>query len=205
MCNKCKSKYYCWDCCALSEHYEKSPDPRFATETIERVLCCVHKKSRGWSNCVANDDGAFSRKDGQQCGMKQKKTNLRKAKARGKAKATIQSMSPRKENVRKKRRRTSEPADCDISSIASDDSRATWDKRPVSPEKKRHKLFICMERSVIDGVAYTVLNHWIEATEYTEKDFALAEQKIPMMVIIDAASEAIDEQRAQGGLDREEP
>ena len=37
VCSKCKSKYYCWDCCALAESYDASKDPRFATEAMERV------------------------------------------------------------------------------------------------------------------------------------------------------------------------
>lgn len=171
------------------------------------------KKSRGWSNCVANGDGTFSCKDGQQCGMKQQKTEPPQGNCKGKSRGKDSIDEPSKGKGKEKgpppkRRRTSEPAACDKSSVASDDSRATWDKRPVSPEKKPHKVFMCKERSVIDGAAYPVLNHWIEATEYTEKDFELTEQqiKIPMLVIIDAASEAISEQNAQAsGLDPEEP
>ena len=51
----------CWDCYALSEHDEKSLDPRFAIETVERVLCCE------W--CATSDqdglDGLERRNDPQ--------------------------------------------------------------------------------------------------------------------------------------------
>ena len=89
------------------------------------------------------------------------------------------------------------------SSNASDDSRATLQKRPISPQGRTHKLFICKERSILDGAEYTVLDHQLDAVEFT----ALTEQqvRVAMTTITETASDAIDELNAFGsGLRREQ-
>ena len=45
MCNRCKNKNVCMNCRELEEGYDASKDPRYATETTERAICCAHGKT----------------------------------------------------------------------------------------------------------------------------------------------------------------
>ena len=82
MCNECIAKHYCWDCCALHESYHPSEDPRIAPETTDRVICSIHGKSHGKTNCNANDDGTFTCKDEQPCAMPRKKRSTARQRQR---------------------------------------------------------------------------------------------------------------------------
>ena len=67
LCNRCKNKNVCMNCRELQEGYDATKDPRYASETSERAVCCTHLKSRGLTNLIANADGTYKCKDTQPC------------------------------------------------------------------------------------------------------------------------------------------
>ena len=61
------------NCRENQDGYAPTKDPRYASETNERAVCCIHLKSQGLTNLIAKADGTYKCKDTQPCVIK--KTN----------------------------------------------------------------------------------------------------------------------------------
>ena len=94
MCSRCKHINVCISCRESQEGYDASKDPRYASETTARAVCCIHLKSRGLTNFIPNDDGTYRCKDTQPC--------LKKDHPKARAKARIKEKKKSKERKKQK-------------------------------------------------------------------------------------------------------